>query len=171
VLLMGVANAYGESKELGIAKPDQARGLMTATMNYIHQSVPQGGVILADFESSVTLAYYLCGSAGAIPSEAYSGSIGRYECAGYTIMQPPVWKLIPENLQIEFKKSAQVYGLKPGDRVWVFQAGWGETYADTAPKDVPAIGCGSLKGFGANMAITPFVVGPNLLAVSPLAAC
>jgi hypothetical protein len=86
-------------------------------------------------------------------------------------MQPSVWKLISENLQIQFKKAAQVYGLKPGARVWVFQAGWGDTYADTPPKGVPAIGCGGPKGFGANVAITPFVVGPDLLAVSPLAAC
>lgn len=171
VLLMGVANLYGESTELGIPKQDQAKGVMTAAMNYIHQSVPPGDVILADYESSVTLAYYLCGSAGAIPNEDYRRDVGHYQCAGYTVLQPPVWKLIPQNLQIEFKKAAQVYGLKPGDRVWVFQAGWGLTYADTPPKDVPATGCGSPKGFGANVAITPFVVGPDLLAVSPLAGC
>jgi len=171
VLLMGVSNASGKAMETGIPKENQSRALMAATMNYIHQSVPQGDVILADYESSVTLAYYLCGSAGAIPNEAYRGDIGRYECAGYTVLQPPVWKMIPQNLQLVFKRAAQVHGIKPGARVWVFQAGWGETYADALPNGVPATGCGSPKGFGANIAITPFVVGPDLLPVSPLTGC
>jgi hypothetical protein len=42
---VGVSNASERTTEMGIKKENQSRSLMTAGVNYIQQSVPQGDLI------------------------------------------------------------------------------------------------------------------------------
>ena len=45
----------------------------------------------------------------------------------------------PEQFSSQFQQMARANGLKSGDRVWVFDAGWGVNLARGLPKDLSEI--------------------------------
>ena len=171
ILLMALSNTSVNAMEPGISKENESRSLMIAAMNYIQQTVPKSDVIFADAQANMTLEYYLCGPAGGISADAFHVDLNRYNCAGYSIVRIPAWKLIPQNLEPQFRTIAKTYGLKPGDRIWVFQAGWGDNFDKTLPKSLAAFRCAVPKSFGENLAITPFAMGPDFTPVAPLPGC
>jgi len=169
-LLMGVSNASENPFEPGITKENQSQALMITAVNYIQRSIPRDDLILVDFQSSLPIAYYLCGPRG-IPLDTFHGEVNKFSCNGYSIVWLPVWKLIAQSLPSQFEKMASIYGLKPGDRVWFFQAGWGPPLGAELQGHSPKFRCLTPKNFGGNLTVIPFVVGPDLLPATPLTNC
>jgi len=168
--LMGVSNLYGYPTETGFTVENQRRELMAAALNHVRQSIPRSDRILVDYQSSLLLAYYLC------PAETVSVDRSRmdfdqFSCNGYSIVSLRFWKLRGEVLPSVFEKLVRAYGLKPGDRVWVFQAGWGGNMVAELPKDFPQFRCLAPKEFGANISVIQFVVGPDLSPIPLLKSC
>jgi len=171
ILLVGMPKGSGNLTEAGITKENQRRTLMIAAMHDIHQSIPQGSIILVDFQSSFPISYYLCGPKAIVPVVTVGGEYRQFSCNGYLIVSLPVWKLIASQLPAQFGKMARTYGLKPGNRVWVFQNGWGANLDSGLLAEVPKFHCLAPKSFGTNLTIIPFVVGPDLLPATPSAHC
>ncbi|MGH9679408.1 MAG: hypothetical protein ACRD4Y_05625, partial [Candidatus Acidiferrales bacterium] len=162
-LLMGASNVSAKpAEEMGAAAANQSPALMAAAVNYVHQSIPRGSTILVDFQSDFPIAYYLCGPKTVIPADPFRDSYFRYDCDGYSVISLHIWKLIPENFQMQFQLTAKAAGLKSGERVWVFQSGWGENLGAVLPKKNPKFRCLAPKTFGEVISVVPFVVGPDL---------
>jgi hypothetical protein len=140
-------------------------------VNHMRQSVPRGDLILVDFQSSLPMAYYLCGPRGIIPLETLRGDFFNLSCNGYSIVSLPIWKLTPGNFASQFEKMAHAYGLKSGDRVWVFQNGWGANLDTELPLHLAKFRCLAPKSFGANLTVIPFVVGPDLSPTTSVTNC
>jgi 4-amino-4-deoxy-L-arabinose transferase-like glycosyltransferase len=172
-LLMGASNASGRTFEPYIRKENQSRTLMIAAVNEIRQSVPQGDLLLVDFQSSFAIAYYLCGPREIIAIERFRREFNEFSCGGHSIVFPSyhVWKLTAGNFPSQFEKMAHTYSLKPGDRVWVFQSGWGANLDTELPLHLPRFRCIAPKSFGENLTVIPFVVGPDLSPVTPTTNC
>ena len=123
--LMVVSNsshASGPTEEMaGNGTP----ALMASAISYVEQSAPQGDHILVDYQSSLPLAYYLCGPRSIFPIEMFHQNYFDFTCKGYSVVSLHVWKLIPQNLRSQFHQMALSRGLEPGDRVWIYQTGWG----------------------------------------------
>jgi hypothetical protein len=169
-LLAGISNYYGKRPEPGIAEADQRRELMNDAMNYMHQSIRQGDLILADMEGSLPLAYYYCGAKEALFMSWSRASFDQFSCNGHLIVTLHFWLLRPEGLALPFEQVARNYGLKPGDRVWVFQAGWGGNLLAELPQHLAQFHCIIPKTFGENITIVPLMVGPDL-SPAPQAKC
>ena len=169
-LLSGASNASGKTFEEGITKENQSRTLMIAAVNHMQQSIPRGDIILVDYQSSLPLAYYLCGPRN-IPADMFHGDLAKFSCNGYSIVTLRIWKLIAGNFSPQFEQMAHTYGLKSGDRVWVFQAGWGDNVGKELPGHFAKFRCLIPKDFGRNITVIPFVVGPDLLPAAPLTNC
>ena len=169
-VLAGASNATGKTFEEGITEENQSRTLMIAAVNHIQQSIPRGDIILVDYQSSLPIAYYLCGPRN-IPAGVFHGDLAEFSCNGYSIVSLHIWKLISGNFSPQFEQMAHTYGLKPGDRVWVFQAGWGDTVGKELPRHFPELRCLKPEDFGRNITVIPFVVGPDLLPAAPLTNC
>jgi hypothetical protein len=163
-LLVAISNGYGRNSEPGIT--DQRRELMTDAMNYMQQSILQGDLILADGESSLPLAYYYCGTKDALFMSWARASFAQLSCNGHLIVSLHFWLLRPEGLAVPFEKVVQNYGLKPGTRVWVFQAGWGGDLLARLPQHLAQFRCVTPRTFGENITIVPLMVGPDLSPVS-----
>jgi hypothetical protein len=162
-LLVGISNGYGKPPEPGIK--DQRRELMTDAMNYMHHSVREGDLILADLESSLPLAYYYCGAREAFFTSWSHASFDQFTCNGNLIVSLHFWLLRPEGLAVPFEKVVKNYGLKPGARVWVFQAGWGGDLLALLPEHLAQFHCVMPRTFGENITIVPLMVGPDLSPV------
>jgi hypothetical protein len=169
-LLAGVSNCYGRPLEPGITKADQSRELMKDAMNYMQESISEGDVILADMQSSLPLAYYYCGADDAFLTRWSRVSFDQFSCHGHLIVSLHFWLLRPEGLSVTFDKMVHNYGLKPGDRVWVFQAGWGGDLIAQLPRQIEEFHCVTPRAFGQNITIVPLMVGPDFTPV-PQAKC
>jgi len=147
---------------------------MIAAVNEIRQSVPRGDLVLVDFQSTFAIVYYLCGPGKIIQTnEWFRREFNELSCGGHSIVFPSVnaWKLTPGNFQYQFENMAHTYGLKPGDRVWVFQSGWGANLDTELPAHLPKFRCIAPKSFGANLTVIPFVVGPDMSPATPATNC
>ena len=170
-LLIGASNTSGKPLEPGFTKENQDRALMIAAVHHIQQAIPRGDLILVDYQSSLPLAYYLCGSRQVVSIDRSHAEFDKFSCNGYPIVSLHLWKLRAEALPLQFPKLARTYGLKPGDRFWVFQAGWGGSLVEDLPWFFPQFRCLAPKNFGEDISVIPFVVGPDLLPATPLKNC
>jgi hypothetical protein len=66
---------------------------------------------------------------------------------------------------------AQAFGLKSGDRFWVFQAGWGANLNTELPAHLRDFRCLRFKSFGPSITIIPFVVDQGLMPSSSTKDC
>jgi hypothetical protein len=167
-LLMAVSNAYGSRPEPGIVEND--RHLMTDAVTYLRQSIQQRDVILADMESTVTLAYYYCGTQPGFFTNWSRVGLGQFNCDGHLIVPLQFWYLTPAGLASPFEHMVRANDLKPGDRVWVFQSGWGGNLIAKLPDEQPRFRCLAPKTFGSNITVVPLIVGPDL-APAPQTYC
>jgi dolichyl-phosphate-mannose-protein mannosyltransferase len=173
-LFMGASNASGSPIEPGITKENQSRALMVAAVDHIQQSIPRSDLILTDFQSSFAIVYYLCGPREIIQTNEWlRREFSDFSCGGHSFVFPSfnVWKLTPGNFPSQFEKMARAYNLKPGDRVWVFQSGWGRNLDTELPAHLPKFRCIVPKSFGDNLTVIPFVVGPDLSPATPATNC
>jgi uncharacterized membrane protein len=168
--LMGVSNLYGYPTETGFTVENQRRDLMVAALDHVRQSIPRSDRILVDYQSSLPLAYYLCPTE-TIVADTSRPDFDQFSCNGYAIVSLRFWKLRGEVLPSVFEKLVRAYGLKPGDRVWVFQAGWRGNMVAELPKQFPQFRCLAPKEFGANISVIQFEVGPDLSPIPLLRSC
>jgi hypothetical protein len=140
-------------------------------MNYMEQSIPRGSLVVVDYQSSLPITYYLCGPKTIMPRDTHQGEYSRFDCNGYSVVSLHIWKLIAESFPMQFKQMAQNTGLKPGDRIWVFQSGWGKNLGAELPKLDPKFRCLAPKNFGENISVIPFVVGPDFSPSAPSPGC
>jgi uncharacterized membrane protein len=170
-LLMVVSNTSHGSVPTEEMVPNQSPALMASALGYMEKSIPRSDYILVDYQSSLPLAYYLCGPKTIFPIETFSGAFFEYSCNGYAVVPLNLWKVIPGSFRLQFEKIARSHSLKPGDRVWVYQTGWGvDVGTDLAAHDT-AFRCLAPKNFGGGITVTPFLVSPDFSPASPLGAC
>src|SRR5579883_1153140 len=166
--LMILPIAYGRRPEPGLAS--QSRPLMKNAIDYLHQSAGPHDLILADMQSSISLAYYYCGSKQPLFMAWSQSSLDELHCSGHRIATLHFWLLRPEGLDYAFGKVARQFSLKPGDRVWIFQAGWGGNLMAKLPQEQAGFRCVAPKTFGENITVLPLIVGPDL-APAPQTDC
>jgi uncharacterized membrane protein len=174
-LLMAVANSSGWAIEPGLMKANQRRALMIAAMDHVQRSIPRDNPIFVDYQSSLLLAYYLCGPDQIVSMDTTRSDFYQFNCNGFSIVSVPFWKLRPEALESPFERMARTYGLKAGDRVWIVQAGIFQSGSEgnllaELPQRVPQFHCVTPKTFGENITIVPLMVGPDFAPV-PQANC
>jgi uncharacterized membrane protein len=170
-LLAAASNSSGRTLETPIAKEDQSRALMSAAVSHIRQAIPSGSVILTDYESALMLVYYLCGPELILPVGTFNLPASRVKCNGYTIGSFQTWSLEPAFFVSNFEKIALAQRLKSGDRVWVFQSGWGVVLGRQLPGSSPKFRCLAPENFGANISLIPLVVDQDFSPAAAVANC
>jgi 4-amino-4-deoxy-L-arabinose transferase-like glycosyltransferase len=164
-LLMSVSSAFGYSSDAYITSEDQKRGLMNAALDYVHLSIPRNEVILLDYQSSVTVAYYLCTPEQTRQFYASEGEFIPLNCNGrsFIAMNYRTWVLNDKNFSYKFQKLTHQYELKPGHRVWVFQTSWIASLDTDLQQHLPEFRDLHSQRFGKSIVIIPFIVSPELL--------
>ena len=163
-LIALAAYTSGSTFEPYITRANQAKPLMSGAMDYVRQTIPRGDHILVDMQSSALIAYYLCDPGDTIWIEPYRRDFNPFSCDGYSVVSTNdrAWKFTPDNFESRFGAMATAFQLKPGDRVWLFQAGWGTNLDVNLPWFVKKYSCLTSKNFGSNITVIPFVVDAYL---------
>jgi Dolichyl-phosphate-mannose-protein mannosyltransferase len=166
LLLMSVSSAFAYSSDGYINSKDQERALMNAALNYVNQSVPRNELILLDYQSSVTAAYYLCSPEETRRFYATEEEFIPLSCDGHHLvaMNYRTWAFNEKNFLSKFDKLAHLYPLKSRTRLWVFQTSWTANLDTDLPRYFPQFGCLRSKRFGKSIVIIPFLVGADLSA-------
>ena len=171
-LLVGTSSASGMTSEPYIRKEDQQRALMMDAIDHLRQSVAKDEVIFVDYQSSFLLVYYLCGPNVVLQPTGLIRGFYRFVCNGHTIITNYAqWKMTSDDFPQRFQDMVRVQRLKPGDRVWLFQAGWDPNLDVKPAPNSPALGCGAAANFGENITVIPFLVGTDRAAVPATAGC
>ncbi len=171
ILLMALSKTADKPVEPEVSIEDHTPAEMAAAVSYMQRSIPQGDRILVDFQSSLPMTYYFCGPRNIIAIETFQGNYFEFTCNGYPIVSLKVWKLIPRSFPMQFEKMARAHDLKPGDRVWVYQTGWGDDLGSELAAHDAAFRCLAPTKFGGGVTVTPFVVGADFSPQPPLGDC
>jgi 4-amino-4-deoxy-L-arabinose transferase-like glycosyltransferase len=141
-----------------------SRTQMASAMKYIRQTVPRGDPLLVDTQSGILLRYYLCDPNDPYPEEIVTPGFTPFPCSEYSVVSTDdrTWKLTPENFVARFRDAAAAYRWRTGERVWVFQSGWGANLDTELSWYVMKYRCMATRNFGANITLIPFVVGTDL---------
>jgi hypothetical protein len=170
-LLMVVSNNAHGAAPTEEMTADQSPALMTAAVNYMEQSIPRGDHFLLDYQSSIPFEFYFCGPKVIFPIETFHGNYFDFSCKGDPAVTLRQWKLLRQTFSGEFQAMARTHGLNPGDRVWLFQTGWGTDMGTDLAAHDPEFRCINPKQMGGGITITPFVVAPDLSPKPSLGGC
>jgi hypothetical protein len=170
-LLVGSTHTGSKLSEPYLSKENQDIALMKDAVKYIHQTIPPGERIVTDYQSAIMFVYNFCGSQQILPVGAFSLPVSRFKCHGYTIASYQAWGMQAPFFLANFPKIARAQNLKPGDKVWVVQSGWGVTMAQELISSNPQFRCLNPKSFGDNISIFQLAVGSDFSAAAATANC
>jgi hypothetical protein len=139
---------------------NHARPLMKAAVDSFRQSAPPGSVVVADYQSGLLFAYYVCGH-GMAQMVSPLLAFAKTDCGPYTVITtgPEEWKFSADDFPGQLADIARTYNLALGSRLWMFHAGW---IADSAPalrRQLQQLGCSTPQSFGENILLCEFAVG------------
>jgi hypothetical protein len=159
ILLVIVCQAFGSPHRPYIRREDQRRNNMTQAMNAIRQNVSAEDVIFVDFQTSFLLRFYLCPEIG--PADSPASEFRTYSCGGYRVISTnSETNVLTANLFLRrWKEMEDVYGLKTGQTVWVFQAGWDIDLARDLQEKVSEFHDLKTQSFGRNITLFRLTVG------------
>ncbi len=124
VVVIPVWNLIATSPAQHISTANQSRILMNKAVDYIRQSIPPGGLLFVDYQSSVMLGYYL-GRNQIMRLDEPKKTFLEFPYGGYRVVSSKVWLFDVESFAAEFKRMRRAYHVKPGELVWVVETGWG----------------------------------------------
>jgi hypothetical protein len=167
ILLMLASTIISGSAPTEQVAGDQSPASMASAVNYMEQSIPRGDHFLLDYQSSLPFELYFCGPKTIFPNQAFQGDYFDFACKGESATSIRAWKLIAQVFPWEFQKMARSHGLKPGDRVWLYQTGWGVDLASDLATEDPKFQGLTPRKFGSALTVTGFVVGRDFLPEPP----
>ena len=153
ILLVAVCQVWGAPHRPYMRREDQRRENMPRAMDAIRRNVAAGDVIFVDFQTSFLLRFYLCPEVG--PSESPAFEFRTYSCGGYRVISTnSETNVLTANLFLRrWNAMAAAYGLKPGQTVWVFQAGWDVELAKELQEKIPELHDLKTESFGRNITL------------------
>ena len=144
---------------------NQTKALMGRALDDIHQSIPRGALIFVEYETNVMLRYYLCRDQ-IFPIDDLQRHFLEFHCGGYQLVSTGAlleWVWPPETFASELDQMAKLYGLRPGERVWVVHAGWNFSGKFNFPSQLamqfPELGRFPHHDFGENLSVLQVPVG------------
>jgi hypothetical protein len=161
VLVVAVCQVFGSPHRPYMRAEDQRRSNMTQAMETIRQKVAPEDVIFVDFQTSFLLRFYLCpeiGFAGLPPAE-----FRTYSCGGYRVISTSSETnvLTADVFRRRWKEMVKANDLKPGQAVWIFQAGWDIGLARQLQEQIPEFRDLKAESFGQNISLFKLAVEPE----------
>ncbi len=170
-LLVTLSNVLDRPVGEEVTRGDSSPAAMSAAINYMRQAIPQGDRILVDFQSSLPIAFYYCGPKKILPMDTFQGEHFEFTCNGNPITSFHMWKVLGKTFPDFFQQMARSHNLKPGDRVWVFQSGWGVNLNRGLDRNLTRFRCLAPNNFGDAITVIPFVVDGDDLPATPVQSC
>jgi hypothetical protein len=163
-LMVVVCQALGTPHRPYMKREDQRRANMTQSINAVKERVAPDDTIFVDFQSSFFLRFYLCPEisfTGLPPSDFREFSCGNRQVIS-TSSETNV--LTADVFLQRWSEMVSTYKLRPGQAVWIYQAGWDIGLAQQLQKKVPEFRTLEPDSFGRNISLFKLIVGDRDLA-------
>ena len=121
--------AFGKPHRPRMERTDQSRAQMAAAMDFLNQKVSAQDInstlIFTDYQSDLILGHYLCRQQP-ISFETSIPDFEAFSCGPRLVSASykAATHFTAQNFVSLWNRLLATYALKPGDTVWVFQAGW-----------------------------------------------
>jgi len=162
--------AFGKPRQPRMDRADQSRTHMADAMEFVRKNIDPADLIVTDYQTDLILGHYLC-QQRPISFEPAPANFEQFSCDGHRIVSTnykTAWIFLANDFPREWQRVVQAYSLKPGETVWIVQAGWGvdvleKLTTDSAkPHDSPYF-----KSFGDNIRMFKMTVGQPMPAATP----
>jgi hypothetical protein len=168
-LIVVACLAFGKPRQPWMERADQSRANMAEAMGFVRKNVDPSDLIFTDYQSDLILGHYLCRERP-ISFDLAPTNFEELNCDGYRIASTDyktAWMLGADDFPKNWQRLVEAYDIKPGDTVWVFQAGWGIDLPEDLQKHLAEFRDLHFESFGKNIKIFKMTVGQPMAAVSP----
>ena len=161
--------AFGKPRQPRMIRADQSRRHMADAIDFVRDNTKPSDLIFTDYQSDLILGHYLC-EQHPISTEVTSADFEQFSCAGRHIVSSDfrtAWMFWADNFPKEWRRFGDSYNLKPGDTVWIFQAGWGVDLPADLQRHYAEFHDLHFESFGKNIRIFKMTVGQPMPASTP----
>lgn len=170
LLIVVGCHLFGAPHRPYMLRADQNEENMAHAMDAIRRRVPAGAPLFADSQTSFLLRRYMCPEPLTI-SDTSTPDLRTFRCAGHrvTTTRREAWIISAAELLHLSDKIAQEGGLKAGEELWVFQAGFDVHLAGDLPREHPEPSGLRAESFGRNIVLfgIPLAGGPANISAKP----
>jgi hypothetical protein len=161
ILLVAVCQLFGTPHRPYMRREDQRRDNMMQALAAIRHEVPPNDVIFVDFQTSFLLRFYLCPEVSPVALPSAAADFKTYTCGGYRVISTTSETnvLTADSFQRRRDELVSAYGLKPGQTIWIFQAGWDIALAQDLRERIPQFRDLKPESFGRNISLFKLKIG------------
>jgi putative effector of murein hydrolase LrgA (UPF0299 family) len=157
--------AFGKSRPPRMDRADQSRDHMAAAIDFVQQNIPPSDLIFTDYQTELILGHYLCRERPIFFNPA-PPTFDEFSCGGHRVVSRDYkgWMFWADNFTQEWPRFVRAYKLKPGDTVWIVQAGWGVALPEDLRGHFVEFRNLPFDSFGGNIKIFKLTVGQPMPA-------
>jgi hypothetical protein len=163
LLVVAVCNAFGKPHRPYMLPEDQSRMQMIRALGFVRSQIPQSDVIFVDYQTRLLLSHYLCPQEpiSFLPSSA---TLEEFPCGGYRVVaaSPELYIFTAENFLHWWDELLRLHPVRPGQAVWVIQAGWEIYLARDLQNRFPEFRDLKPQSFGENITIFELTIGQSM---------
>jgi uncharacterized membrane protein len=154
ILVVAVCNAFATHHQPYMFRDDQSIAQMDRTMEFTRQHIAPTDAIFVDNQTSILLGHYLCQQK---PFE-FDRSVPGFrsiQCGGYRVIATggEDFRFTAESFLRRWNEMVPKYGVKPGQPVWIVQAGWNIDLTQELQDEFPEFRDLQAQSFGRNISI------------------
>ena len=160
---------FGKRRQPKMERSDQSRAHMSDAIDFVRENSKPSDLIFTDYQSDLILGHYLC-QQRPISLELTPADFEQFSCGGHQVVATDYkseWMFSSENFPKAWHRLVETYNLKPGDTVWIFQAGWGVDLPEDLQRHFAEFHGLRFEWFGNNIKIFRMMVGQPMPAVAP----
>lgn len=124
-IIVALCFAFRTTQHPYLSRTNQNRANMYRAIGFVREQIPESDPILVDYESGIELGHYLCRQKPISTDGSIPGFL-VFHCGGHRVIStiPDVWAFTPSVFLEQWSSLVRGAYLKPGETVWVAQAGW-----------------------------------------------
>jgi uncharacterized membrane protein len=161
ILLVVVCQLFGTPHRPYMRREDQRRSNMAQALDAIRHNVAPDDVMFVDFQTSFLLRFYLCPEVSPAGLPSASADFKTYTCGGYRVISTTSETnvLTADSFLRRRHELVNACGLRPGQTIWIFQAGWDIALAQELQDRVPEFRDLKPESFGRNISLFKLPIG------------
>jgi len=154
ILIVAVCSAFAQPHRPYMLRADQSRKQMIRALEFIRAQIPQSDLIFVDYQTRLLLGYYLCPQQP-VSFSAPVGSFEDFQCGGHRVVAagPDLYIFSTESFLRRWNDLLGSFRMKPGQGVWVIQAGWEVDLSQELENRFPEFHELNPQSFGKNISI------------------
>jgi len=168
-LVLAACIAFGKPRQPRMERADQSRTHMADALDFVRENMKPSDFIFVDYQTDLTLGHYFC-QQRPISLDPAPANFEQFSCSGHRIVSSgykTAWMFWADNFPKEWQRFLQSYNPKPGDTVWIFQAGWGVDLPADLQKHFAEFRNLHSESFGKNIKIFKMTAGQPMPASAP----